>query len=130
MSGRFSQKNDAEDENNNADSYRSISHIKGRPNFKIKKISDLSQAESVNEVAYRAAQDQADTRADRHSINKGPATAQDQDKQQHDNNADKINDSKNQGVTFEYAEGSPGILDMNNPEKAGIKKQLPRGQIG
>jgi hypothetical protein len=122
MCDRCCQKNDTKDKNNNADTYRSISHIKNRPNLKIEKVGDLPKMESVNEVAYRAAQNQAETHPDQHSIIRGPATGQEEDNQQKDNDSNEIKDSKKQGMAFENAKGSAGILDMDNLEETGIKE--------
>jgi hypothetical protein len=127
---RLKKKNEAEDENDNADGDAGIAYIESRPDFKIEKIGNLAKAEPVDEITDSAAQYQSDTRPDPHPIEEEPATAHDQDKRQKGSNTDEIDDGKNQGMAAKNAESGAVILDADNLEKTVVNEGFADGQMG
>jgi hypothetical protein len=90
----------------------------------------MPEAEAVNQIADGAAQDEAEARADGHSIEKSPKAAADQDKREKNSDTYKIKDSKNQGMALKNTESGAGILDADNLEKAEINEDFVNGQMG
>lgn len=92
MPGKTGPENDTVSNDNNADSHRSISDIKRRPDLKINEIGNMTQSNTVEQIiTNRAAQYQTDTRPDQHTVKKGPVTAHDKDEDENNNDADNSN---------------------------------------